>query len=99
LAVVLEGAPGEEGMILDFSELSRIVKERVVSVLDHTYINDVLEQPTAENIALWVWERIEKEVSRPNCRLSAIEVWETGTSCVVLRAEDRTAGGTEREPE
>lgn len=88
LAVVLEGNPDEEGMILDFTELSRIVKERVVSRLDHAYINDILEQPTAENIALWVWEQIEKEVSRPNCALSSVEVWETRSSCAVLRAED-----------
>jgi 6-pyruvoyltetrahydropterin/6-carboxytetrahydropterin synthase len=89
LAVVLEGTPNEEGMILDFSELSQIVKERVVSRLDHSYINDVLEQPTAENIANWVWEQIETEVSRPNCRLCRVEVWETSASCAILRAEDR----------
>ena len=51
LAVVLEGTPDTEGMILDFCELSAIVKERVVSRLDHTYINDTIPQPTAENIA------------------------------------------------
>ncbi|GHS91276.1 6-carboxy-5,6,7,8-tetrahydropterin synthase [Synergistales bacterium] len=88
LAVVLEGTPGDEGMIVDFAEISRIVKERVVSKLDHAYINDILEQPTAENIALWVWEQIEREVLRPNARLSLIEVWETASNCVVLRAED-----------
>jgi 6-pyruvoyltetrahydropterin/6-carboxytetrahydropterin synthase len=89
LAVVLEGTPGEEGMILDFSELSRIVKERVVSRLDHAYINDILEQPTAENIAHWVWDQIEEEVSRPNCELSEVEIWETLSSCAVLRAADK----------
>jgi 6-pyruvoyltetrahydropterin/6-carboxytetrahydropterin synthase len=88
LAVVLEGVPDEEGMILDFCELSRIVKDRVVSRLDHSYINDILEQPTAENIAAWVWGRIAKEVSRPNCGLSYVEIWETPTSCVTLKAED-----------
>ena len=89
LAVVLDGTPDEEGMILDFTELSRIVKERVVSRLDHTYINDVIDQPTSENIARWVWDQIEKDVSRPNCRLSSVEVWETPTSCATLTAEDR----------
>ena len=89
LAVTLEGFPNEEGMILDFLELSQIVKERVVSRLDHSYINDIIPQPTAENIANWVWEQIETEVFRPNCRLSQVEIWETSTSCAVLRAEDR----------
>ena len=44
---------------------------------------------TAENIANWVWDQIEEEVSRPNCWLSLVEVWETRTSCVSLSAEDR----------
>jgi 6-pyruvoyltetrahydropterin/6-carboxytetrahydropterin synthase len=89
LAVVLEGIPDEEGMILDFCVLSQIVKDRVVSRLDHSYINDILEQPTAENIADWVWEQIAEEVARPNCRLFSLEVWETPASCVTLRAEDK----------
>ena len=89
LAVVLEGTPDTEGMILDFVELSRIVKERVVSRLDHAYVNDLLEQPTAENIASWVWDQVEEAVLRPNCRLSSVEVWETRSNGVILRAEDK----------
>jgi 6-pyruvoyltetrahydropterin/6-carboxytetrahydropterin synthase len=89
ISVVLEGTPGEEGMIMDFTVLSGIVKERVVSRLDHAYINDVIKQPTAENIAHWIWDRIETEVLRPNCALSSVEVWETSSSCAILRAEDR----------
>lgn len=93
LAVVLEGTPDEEGMILDFCELSSIVKERVVSRLDHAYINDVVPQPTAENIAQWIWDRIEGPLARPNCRLHEIWVWETATSAVVLSAADRKNRG------
>ncbi|NLL35925.1 MAG: 6-carboxytetrahydropterin synthase QueD [Fretibacterium sp.] len=89
LAVVLEGTPDDEGMILDFCEVSALVKERVVSKLDHSYINDIIPQPTAENIAHWVWDQIEKELIRPNCKLASVEVWETRTSCVTLSAADR----------
>ena len=90
LAVVLEGTPDAEGMILDFCELSAAVRERVVSRLDHTYINDIIPQPTAENIAQWIWDQIEAPLSRPNCRLHEAWLWETATSCVVLSASDRT---------
>ena len=92
IAVVLEGIPDEEGMIMDFTDLSDIVKERVVSRLDHSYINEIIEQPTAENIARWIWDRIEADVSRPNCALSFVEVWETSASCVTLRVEDNKRG-------
>jgi 6-pyruvoyltetrahydropterin/6-carboxytetrahydropterin synthase len=90
LAVELEGAPDEEGMVLDFAKLAQVVRERVVSRLDHAYINELIAQPTAENIAGWAWERIEAELSCSNCRLYRVEVWETPTSCAVLRADDRT---------
>jgi len=91
IAVVLEGSPDEEGMIMDFTDLSNIVRERVISRFDHSYINDIIEQPTAENIANWIWDRIEPYVRRPNCELSSVEVWETSTNCAVLRAEDKRA--------
>ncbi|HPF85411.1 6-carboxy-5,6,7,8-tetrahydropterin synthase [bioreactor metagenome] len=88
LAVVLKGSPDREGMIADFCEVSSLVKERVISRLDHAYLNDILPQPTAEYIARWVWEQVEEPLRRPNCRLWEVEVWETATSCAVLTAED-----------
>ncbi len=85
LKVVLEGRPDSEGMIMDFCELAEIVKESVISRLDHSYINDLIAQPSAENIAIWIWHEIEDKVKRENCNLYEIHVWETATSCVVLQ--------------
>ena len=88
LRVVLEGQPDSEGMIMDFIELKAIVKERAVSRLDHAYINDIIPQPSAENIALWVWREIEEYVRRENCSLYEVIVWETADSFVTVRRED-----------
>jgi len=87
LVVVLEGVPDEEGMVMDFLELKNIVNEKVLSKLDHSYINDIIEQPSAENIAVWVWRQLEESVKRENCRLYEVQVWETETSGVVYRGE------------
>lgn len=39
------------GMVMDFTE----IKRKIHSVLDHQYINDVINMnPTAENIARWI---------------------------------------------
>ena len=89
VAVALDGVPDGEGMILDFCDLSSIVRERAVSKLDHSYLNELIPQPTAENIALWIWERIEEPLRRPNCHLSEVWVWETAESCAVLTEADR----------
>lgn len=93
LAVILKGRPANDDMIIDFCEVSSLVKQNVVEILDHAYINDIIPQPTAENIAIWVWKQIEPHLKRDNCALDAIEVWETATSCAVLSAEDMKGRG------
>lgn len=90
LSVILDGTPDSEGMIIDFCEISDIVKEKVISKLDHSYINDILPQPTAENIAVWIWEQTAEDLKRENCSLSEIHVWETASSCVILTRDDMT---------
>lgn len=88
LRVILEGQPDSEGMIMDFVELSGLVKEKIISRLDHSYLNDLISQPSAENIALWVWSELEKFLTRDNCKLYEIHIWETADSRVIMRRED-----------
>ena len=88
LRVVLEGVPDSEGMIIDFCELANIVKAKVISRLDHSYINEIVSQPSAENIALWIWDELKEDLLRSNCSLYEVHVWETETSCVILRKSD-----------
>ncbi len=90
LRVVLEGEPDSEGMIMDFIDLKHIVKEHVLSRLDHAYINELIPQPSAENIALWIWRELEGRVERENCSLYEVHVWETETSRVTLRRSDKS---------
>lgn len=45
----------ESGMVYDFTHIKSEVQDR----LDHQYLNDILNMnPTAENIAKWVHDRI-----------------------------------------
>ncbi|MBU1018992.1 MAG: 6-carboxytetrahydropterin synthase QueD [Patescibacteria group bacterium] len=75
LRVTLEGEPDSEGMVFDFAEIKRVVAERVLEELDHSSLNDVMENPSAENIAMLVWERLFGEFGR--ARLHEVRVWET----------------------
>ena len=88
LRVVIKGLPDEEGMIIDFLEVSKIVKENVISKLDHSYLNEIIPQPSAENISVWIWKNLEQDLKRENCSLYEIHVWETSTSKVILNSED-----------
>jgi len=83
----LQPAGPAQGMVLDFDELAAIVEPRVVERLDHVSLNDLIENPTAEHIALWIWDALAPHLST----LHEIVVWETATACAVVRAEDAGA--------
>ncbi len=48
----------ETGMVMDFSDLKSIVNKHVISILDHNTLNEIIYNPTAENILIWVWEKL-----------------------------------------
>jgi 6-pyruvoyltetrahydropterin/6-carboxytetrahydropterin synthase len=76
LVVTVEAPVGRDGLAFDFVRLREIVDERVVAVLDHRYLNEILPQPSAENIAAWCWERLA------DLPLAGIRVHETPTTWV-----------------
>ena len=59
LFVAVEGdVDPHTGMVADFGRIQEIVKEHVFDRVDHRTLNDVLDNPTAENIARWVFETL-----------------------------------------
>ncbi|MDY0284356.1 MAG: 6-carboxytetrahydropterin synthase [Synergistaceae bacterium] len=48
----------------------------------------MLPQPTAEYIARWIFEILDKPLKRDNCELYEVRVWETESSSVICRRED-----------
>jgi 6-pyruvoyltetrahydropterin/6-carboxytetrahydropterin synthase len=65
------------GWILDFAEIKSAFNP-LHAQLDHNYLNEILdlENPTSENIAAWIWQRLE--LTLPG--LSQVVVRETCTS-------------------
>jgi 6-pyruvoyl tetrahydropterin synthase/QueD family protein len=65
------------GWILDFAEIKSAFKP-IHAQLDHNYLNEILglENPTSENLAAWIWQRLE--MTLPG--LSQVVVRETCTS-------------------
>ena len=88
LDVTLEGPLQAEGpaagMVEDFEAVSRVVKAAVIAELDHRSLNELIENPTAENIVRWVWGRLEPELPL----LTELTLWETRKACVVLSKGD-----------
>jgi len=62
------------GFVADFLAIEAAFKP-LLEALDHHYLNDIkgLENPTAENIAVWIWDRTKVELPL----LASVVVFET----------------------
>ncbi|NQX90082.1 MAG: 6-carboxytetrahydropterin synthase QueD [Halioglobus sp.] len=77
-------APAPSGWVMDFAELKSAFKP-LHDDLDHRYLNELpgLENPTSENIARWIWNRLQPALPG----LSQVEIRETCTSGCIYRGE------------
>jgi len=69
-----------KGMVMDFGELKDIVNEYVIDELDHTDLNTVLDNPTAECLVQWIEDKLKKPLQNGANKLYSIRLWETPTS-------------------
>ena len=70
--------------MIDYADITTAFKP-LGKQLDHHYLNEIdgLENPTSENVAVWIWERL-----KPNLQLlTAVEVAETCTARCVYRGK------------
>ena len=82
LQVVIRGEPEpHQGLVMDFDDINKVVNERVMALCDHKVLNDTIENPTAENIASWVFHRLSGHLPG----LFEVRLWEIPTACVVYR--------------
>jgi 6-pyruvoyltetrahydropterin/6-carboxytetrahydropterin synthase len=64
------------GMLIDFAVLKQIVTEKIISKVDHAYLNDVFPfEPTAEKMADWILKELQ-----PVIPVYSIRLYETPTS-------------------
>ena len=49
------------GWVQDFADIKAAFRPRFEQ-LDHHYLNEVpgIENPTSENLAIWIWERLQE---------------------------------------
>ncbi|MAH44278.1 6-carboxytetrahydropterin synthase QueD [Candidatus Pacearchaeota archaeon] len=64
ITITLEGLVDKHtGIFFDYNDISKVV-DPVIDRLDHYYLNEIegLENPTAENLAYWLWININAEL-------------------------------------
>ncbi len=85
VAIHVEGPVGElTGWVVDFGELKEAF-EPLRRQLDHYYLNEIagLENPTSENLARWIWERLSPGLPL----LSQVTIRETCTTGCAYRGQ------------
>jgi len=74
----------ESGMVIDFGILKKEL-EKVLARLDHSYLNDIdyfkKVNPTSENTAVYIFEKLKKSLSRHNVKVKKVTVWENERQC------------------
>ena len=73
----------DSGFIFDIHELKTIVKQYVLSKLDHSLIQEDIDwfegkQPSTENLVLFIWDSINPHIKDP-AKLYKIKLRETPT--------------------
>ncbi len=71
LEVVVDGKPGKDGMVMDFHKIGEIVESEVIERIDHVNLNDIVGNPTAENITLWIRDSLVEKIP-----LYSLKLWE-----------------------
>jgi 6-pyruvoyltetrahydropterin/6-carboxytetrahydropterin synthase len=81
LEVAVEGeVDPDTSMIINLTDLDRVLKEEVDAPLDHRNLNRDVPgfpmPPTAENAAVWIWKRVSERIAREGwpCRLAFLRL-------------------------
>lgn len=78
------------GYLIDLKELKKIIRENVISKVDHKHLNYDVEFlngiiPTAENIAISIWNELVSKISKG--KLYSVKLSETENNFVEYKGE------------
>ena len=89
---VVATALDNAGMGIDFKQMKSAANE-VGDRLDHRYLNDLDPfteiNPTAENIAAYMYREIAAKLNSDTIRVAAVTLWETDRACVRYSEENQ----------
>ena len=75
------------GMILDFKDLKATVNSLIVDGLDHSNLNDTFPNPTAEIMAITIFDILDSAFSKKGLTVERIKLWETRDSYAEVAKE------------
>ncbi len=74
----------KNGLLIDF-KLIKNATEKVLSELDHEFLNDLdafkTINPSSENIARHIFTTLSREVNTEDVKVSRVTTWESDSAC------------------
>ena len=58
--VTFYGPLNAEGYLLDFRDIARVLKEKINTPLENRTLNDLFENPTTENVCIWIFNTLRE---------------------------------------
>ncbi|MDP3143309.1 MAG: 6-carboxytetrahydropterin synthase QueD [Candidatus Omnitrophota bacterium] len=78
--LVAAGKLNKIGMAADFKDIKNCLNE-ILEDLDHSYLNELpyfeKHNPTSENIAKYIFDKLKPEVAKLKVKLTKVTVWES----------------------
>lgn len=88
LQVTISGEIDAGGMILHFSDLKQLVRDKIISRYDHALLNDLEEYrdfpTTAENMVRCIFDALQPDLYQANVVLESVKLYETPTSWATI---------------
>lgn len=89
LEITVRGKTDCRGMVVDFNDLKRITKEKIIEKLDHKFLNEIFDfNTTCENMVVWIFNELNNDLKNENYYLNKVKLWETPTSYAQLGREE-----------
>lgn len=71
----LDGQLNDVGMIVDFTVIKKIIKEKIEDRLDHAYLNDIFEvNATAEYMSKWICDELNTALNEKKIDVKCVKV-------------------------
>jgi len=78
---VIEGPVRADGMVCDFKVVKKLLDDQLP---DHHFLNDWVENPTAENLAQFIFDKVSAALVPQGLKLKTVEIWESENAAAIV---------------
>lgn len=79
---LIEGDVKPSGMVEDFKILKTLIDG---ALPDHKYLNDIVANPTAENLVAYIFTKVKKLLEDRGLTLKQVELWENENASAIIQ--------------